>query len=191
MFEVEMKARVTNLHALHEFLSSNNFEKKTYETIDYYFKHPCRDFIPRDEELRVRIEKENNIPRILVTYKGSSLSKDRSAREEIEIPVTSIGIIKLLMGLGFEIDLVKRKKGFIFSKKDLKISVCEVSGILQRKLINLGHFVEVEKLVKRKEDINHAREEILNILRSLPGVGGIETKYYTELVKELAEKTHI
>jgi len=185
MYEVEVKARVINPSSVSEYLKQRGFSERKFEVKDYYFNHPCRDFAKSDEELRLRIEKDGSHTRILLTYKGPSLRGDRSIREEIEIPINSMDLVKILKKLGFLVDLVKEKRGIVFQKGKLKVYLCRVSGFYRGKHIDLGYFVEVEMLAKTNSELKEARKEVINFLANLPGIGNIEQRYYTEMIKEI------
>jgi len=187
MFEVELKAKVSSIEELYEYLVKElGFSAVEYVAEDYYFDHPCRDFEKSDEELRVRLEKKGAGSRVVLTYKGAVIIKDRSAREEIEASVTS-DIIRILNKLGFSTRAFKRKTGWFIEGDDIEIVLCSVRGVYGNKALCLGDYIEVELRVDSREKVSEARKKVQEFLEKLPGIIEIDTEYYMEKMKKLAE----
>ncbi len=188
MFEVELKARISSISELYNYLVKQlGFRAIKYSAEDHYFNHPCRDFAESDEELRVRIEKKGSESDVVLTYKGSMILDDRSAREEIEVR-TGRKIIKILSNLGFTIDAFKRKSGWFLWRDDIEVVLCSVQGVYRNKAFSLGNYVEVEIKVKSREEIKEARKRIYDFLNKLPGIIEIDREYYLEKMRKLAKQ---
>lgn len=187
MFEIELKARITSIKELYEYLSKElGFSAVEYVAEDYYFYHPCQNFEKSDEELRVRRERKGSEEKIILTYKGPVIVEDRSAREEIEVN-TSDDIIVILNKLGFSTNAFKRKTGWFMKKNNIEIVLCSVQGVYSNKALFLGDYIEVELKVRSREEIPEAREKVKKFLEKLPGVIEIDTEYYLEKMKKLAK----
>lgn len=181
MLEVEIKARIDSWEKTFLYLTNIFTQKYKYFVKDIYFNHPCRDFKDTDEELRIRIEVIDDKNRVLMTYKGPRILEDRSVREEIEVEVNP-KIEEILRKLGFTDTLVKEKEGWLFIDNEFRVTLCKVKGSYLGKKVYVGSYIEVEILVKKIEEIEHARTKILEFLRKIPGVGDIDKEYYTEKI---------
>ena len=186
MYEVEVKAPVKNFEKAYNYLRKLATRVIRYHVSDTYLMHPCKDFSITDEELRIRSEKKDD-ERLILTYKGSSLCKDKTAREEIELEIPK-DFYKILTKLGFREYVKKEKVGWVFLINDFTITLCEVKGEYRGITVNLGYFVEVELLVREKRDIEKARKEVIEFIRKIPSVGNMDSEYYTEKIIKLAEK---
>jgi len=164
MFEVEIKAEVINLDNVLKFLTNSGFVVKKYFVKDIYLQHPCRDFSRTDEELRIRWQSIDDENVCVITYKGPSLSKDRSVREEIEIQINET-LYDILKRLGFRDIIEKEKQGWLLEKGNIKISLINVRGRYMGKEVNLGNFIEIEIIVSNKRDINNAKARIMELYK--------------------------
>ena len=100
---------------------------------DYYYSHPCRDFLATDEALRIRVPTQGK-PRI--TYKGPRLP-GAGLKERMEIEVEAPPELqRILEALGFYPTLTVRKTRSYYRLGKAKITLDEVEG--------LGCFIEVE-----------------------------------------------
>ncbi len=188
MFEVELKARISSISELYNYLVKQlGFRAVKYVAEDNYFNHPCRDFGESDEELRVRLEKKGAESNVVLTYKGAMISDDRTAREELEVNVSG-DITRVLSKLGFSVSAFKRKNGWFLWRDDIEVVLCSVQGVYKNKAFSLGNYIEVEIRVRTREEIPEARKRIIEFLNELPGVIEIDTEYYIEKMKKLAEK---
>ena len=140
---------------------------------DYYFQHPCRDFMKTDEALRVR----KAMNRIELTYKGPKISSLTKSRVEVNVGVGDLdSIIALLEKLGFKKAFIVRKhrKKYILSD-EIKISIDVVES--------LGSFIEIE-VSSRRYRLHEAEEKVLDVARSLGLKGKPIIKSYLELLLE-------
>ncbi len=140
---------------------------------DYYFQHPCRDFMKTDEALRVR----KNRNRIELTYKGPKISSLTKSRVEINVGVEDLdSIIALLEKLGF-------KKVFIVKKYRKKYRLSDEIRISVDVVEDLGSFIEIEVSSERSK-FREAEKKVLVIARSLGLKGKPIIKSYLELLLE-------
>ncbi len=174
MIEVEAKYEVKDLEDIERKLLVLGavYIGEEYEE-DYYFQHPCRDFMKTDEALRVR----KTMNRIELTYKGPKMSSLIKSRVEINVGVEDLdSIIALLEKLGF-------KKVFIVKKYRKKYRLSEEVKISVDVVENLGSFIEIEVSSKRSE-FREAEKKVLAIARSLGLEGKPIIKSYLELLLE-------
>ncbi len=187
LFEVEYKAYVENIEKLKDYLNKKGFKGKKIDFWDYYFDHPCRSFEESDEELRVRVDHAEG--KTIVTYKGPSKLEDRSYKEELETIVLGKEIfIRILNKLSFECKIAKRKVGWLLTNGNIEVTLVSVYGLYMDRELWVGDFVEVEIKVSSEDDVPMARKNVLDFIKSLPFTGEIETKYYTELIKEKIDR---
>ncbi len=186
MLEVELKVKVIDHEKLLSFLKNESFEIKEIDIEDIYFEHPCRDLVKNEEEIRVRLDKINNV--IYLTYKSPLKKGNRMFREELEIKVDNLELVDLLKKLGFQEKLRKIKKGWCARKKEFKLDLVKVKGILNDVTVDLGYFLEIEILVSETSSADRARDKILDLVSKIPYVGSIESKFYTELIFEKANR---
>ncbi len=143
---------------------------------DIYFNYSkdlraIRDFVKRDEALRLR--KEDGKARL--TYKGPREGGKVKAREEIEVSVDDPNaMIAILERVGFEVaaSVVKRRVEFTSKEGNVKVCLDEVK--------DLGTFLEVEV-------INGSEEDVLKIVEQL-GLKGRQllAKSYLEMLLGLS-----
>jgi len=186
MFEVELKVKVIDHEKLLSFLKKEGFSLEEVSLEDIYFEHPCRDLVKNEEEVRVRFDKIHNI--IYLTYKSPLRKGNRLFREELEVRVNNLELISILKKLGFKEKLRKLKRGWRAKKKEFKLDLVEVTGILDNTYVNLGYYLEVEILTSETNNVNEAKDKILDLVDRIPYIGSIENKFYTELILEKAKK---
>jgi adenylate cyclase, class 2 len=139
---------------------------------DTYLRHPSRDFRVTDEALRIR--EINGQP--FVTYKGPKLEGPIKIRPEIELPLvlgTCDDWLKIWIHLGFQTVLQVHKQRDVFQflhfERALTITLDEVHG--------LGCFVEIERVLHSKSEIDLAQQDIQQVA-SLLGLQEIERRSY-------------
>ena len=182
MLEVEVKYRIDNANDIRRKL--NSLGASLVETVierDYYFQHPCRDFKATDEALRIRLSKN----KCTLTYKGPRISGKAKVREELSVELANFkSISAILSRLGFKPIALVVKKREIYSYKDFKISIDEVT--------DLGTFIEIEYTGQvGQENYNQALENIKQLIKELGISGPCILKSYLELILEKLAKTDI
>ncbi len=168
MIEVELKAKISNIDEISNFLLKLGARlNKEIEEFDEYFQHPCRDFTKTDEAFRIR--KISSEDKYRITYKGPKINTISKTREEIELRIDDIkGFTKILDRLGFKSVGKVEKKRKSYQLNEITISLDTVKG--------LGNFIEMEILVKNKDEINSK----LNILFSFGEKIGIKKEDYIQ-----------
>lgn len=169
--EAEVKIEVDNLEAVERQLVSIGAELKNSEKqVDLYYNHPCRDYSVTDEALRLRRRilaktgHENtdleDFPIIEITYKGPKLDKTTKTRVESSVGVDSLENAKsILSSLGF-IEVASIEKQRIFYRYgDLTIGLDNV--------LDVGCFVEIERMVTEADLVEAARKELLDLVERI------------------------
>ncbi|MDR0561587.1 MAG: class IV adenylate cyclase [Spirochaetaceae bacterium] len=185
--EIELKAHVEDREALKSAAASFARFSGSFEKEDVYWYGP--GMIPKSG-LRIRQETDTDpqgaVARSLaVTYKIKETRNGIEVNDEREFTVSDIGNFEeLLRRLGLAPGTRKRKRGWSWDYEGIAIELAEISG--------LGWFAELEILADndRPDTVAHARSRLLTLLRRL-GIGEdkIETRYYTEMLRSLQEKT--
>ncbi|MFW3147337.1 MAG: class IV adenylate cyclase [Thermoplasmatota archaeon] len=143
---------------------------------DIYLSHPSRDFKETDEAFRIRKERRDDRPFVLMTYKGPKLSERSKSRFEKEVALQggdcADDILELLVKLGFSKVLEVKKSRTFLDLGDVKLSIDEVEG--------LGLFLEAEV---RSEDIRGSEDELFELMGRLE-VREFERRSYLELLLE-------
>ncbi len=174
MIEVEAKYRINDIkHVEKKILDLGAiYVGEEYEE-DYYFQHPCRDFMKTDEALRIR--KTTN--KVEMTYKGPKISNLTKSRVEINVGIEDLdSAIELLERLGFKkVFVVKKHRRKYKLSNNVKISIDIVE--------DLGSFIEIE-VATEKHKFHEAEEKVLNIAKSLGLKGKPIIKSYLELLLE-------
>ncbi len=166
MIEVELKVSIDRKD-IPKF--KDNLEKLGFKLVkrqieeDLYFNGIDRDFRKTDEALRVRktvnLDDDKDIS-YKITYKGPKLDKISKTREEIEVSVDDYnGAIEIFKKLGLKPVRPIKKKRELYKNKDITISIDDVTSV--------GTFVEFEKVVSNKDETESARNELLNLMKSL------------------------
>ncbi len=179
MFEVEQKFWVDDLNSLEDRLRSlGAVEGPTEQHADEYFNHPSRDFSETKEALRIR--RINHVAHI--TYKGTKLPGTVKARLEMEwclAPGDHDGTLtaKLWTTLGFRSVAIVHKSRRVFRcdtlGQGLSITIDLVDGV--------GQFSEVELVVSREDEIEAARDRIIDASKQL-GLSRTEPRSYLNLL---------
>jgi len=173
--EVEVKYQVNDLKEIEYHLMGWN--AKLVEMViqrDHYFNHPARDFAQTDEAFRIREEGTE----VLLTYKGPKFDKKSKTRKEIEIKIPNTEqMFELLDSLGFRKVHVVSKERKIYVLNDIHWSLDLVDS--------LGSFIELEKIVSTKDEVDSALIAIFEAVESL-GLKPKDTirKSYMELLLE-------
>ncbi len=151
--------------AIKEYLEKNCKYEDTYNQIDVYLVHPCKDFLTSDEAFRIRLE--NN--KCFLTYKGPREKGLTKKRIEIEVEVKNCEKTMELLGkLGFN--------EFIKVKKTRKKYDCNNLMLLFDEVNGLGNYVEIEAKNKIGE------KELNRLIRELKLENDIVKETYLELL---------
>ncbi len=169
-YEVEVKLPIKTEEAIIEALHKLGAVKTNTETqIDVYFDHPCRSFQETDEALRIRsrevVIKHEDHPSIPpqkteMTYKGPKIDKSTKTRLEISLVIDNISSAKtILEELGFRNVATVEKMRSFFTYEDIVLSIDSV--------VQVGLFLELEKVVDSEDQIPAVKEEIFTIIEKL------------------------
>ncbi|ASJ16150.1 adenylate cyclase [Thermococcus chitonophagus] len=178
MYEVELKGYATD-EIFERVREKFGFMRREIHE-DIYYQHPCRDFSKTDEALRIRIKRFNGHFEAFLTYKGPKIDPRSKTRLEIEVEIDDVDkYSQLLEALGFKevLTIVKTREKY-YVDKGITITLDDVEG--------LGKFIEIETLVKEKDEIPGAVERLERILKEL-GVERFERKSYLELLLEASQ----
>lgn len=187
--EIELKAHVENPEGLEKQLSGLGESLGTYEKDDTYW-FPVKNGVSGLPASGVRVRREKTVdPRgqargnTFVTYKIKELRGNIEVNDEREFEVSQGEIFgDLLLRLGLEPAMGKRKRGRAWQCGEIRAELSEVEG--------LGRFLELE-IVTEKEGpgvIDESRKRLLEMLADLDiPPGRIETRPYTEMLRA---KTH-
>jgi len=180
MIEVESKIAVSEKEIRYireEVRKIGKFERKQKKIDDYYTLENLKNYPKKS----LRIRKINK--GYTVNFKQRiCYEKGTHSKKEVEFHVDDIsGFLALIDDFGFKKWLRKEKESEIYHvKENLHIEINHVKS--------LGWFLEIEALVKRKEEIKKAEKEIEKI-RMLLGLNkrkAIKEGY----TKQLWEKFH-
>ncbi|MDR2782243.1 MAG: CYTH domain-containing protein [Treponema sp.] len=198
MVEIELKARVDDPQKTKAAISSFARYSKAFVKEDAYWRPREQDSALPASGIRIRRETEYTgraagdsprVERIVVTYKTKEVRDCIEVNNEREFSISEDGDEKpfeqLLAAFGLQIAVCKRKTGWAWlfeeARPPVTIELSEVAG--------LGWFVELEILSECNDEktIAAARRRLLACLDKT-GVGqdNIETRYYTDMLREKA-----
>jgi len=150
---------------IQEYLEKNCKYIGTYQQLDTYLVHPCKDFLTSDEAFRVRWENK----KCFLTYKGPREKGLTKKRIEIEVAVENCDrTLELLSRLGF--------REFVKIQKKREKYDCNNIVLLFDKVKDLGEFVEIEAKNRIGE------EEIYRLIKELKLEDSIVKETYLELL---------
>ncbi len=185
-FEVELKAGIRNPGEVEKRIKKIAKHVETYTTEDTYFTYASRKGY-QDERFRLRLMKGKAV----VTAKERKSARGVEANLEYEFEVDNAQAFRdflRLFGFRVLIEKTKRVKKFRYvssgkKKKDWRVSI-ELNHVR-----GLGHFVEIEALVRDAGDVSEARLLILEILDRL-GIprSRIELTPYTRMLYDRKHK---
>ena len=145
---------------------------------DTYLRHPSRDFRATDEALRIR--EINGEP--FITYKGPRLAGPIKIRPEIELPMVSGTMddwLKIWGHLGFVVAFTVPKNREVYTLAHCSRSVTITLDHVE----SIGYFVEIERIVSEKSEIELAQQDIQEI-GSLLHLSQVEPRSYLGLLLE-------
>jgi len=168
--EVEVKIPIENRKSVEEALHRIGAQRLNSETqVDVYFDHPVRAFQETDEALRLRSrhpdvegdEPDNTIPSPYeLTYKGPKLESRSKSRVELSVHISNIDSARsILESLGFKHVATISKRRVFYTMDSITVSVDDVEDV--------GLFLELERLVTSRGDMNPALDTIFNLVERL------------------------
>ena len=169
MVEVEAKVRLSKRDHDRLAKSIQNFAKPLGKTlkVDRYYGNGTFDLRIREEDGRA-----------VLTFKVRRRERGIETNEESEIPIgRAAPWDRMLRKNGFPLRARKRKRCQAFQDGKFRIELNTVTG--------LGHFLEIECLVKGESEVAGARARLVALFRKLGfGPGDFERKLYLELLAE-------
>ena len=177
MIEVEVKAHVTDFKPIVVKLSQIGAQKvKSEHQEDVYFNAPHRDFAQTDEALRIRKVIQDDVTKMVLTYKGAKIDETSKTRKEIEVNVEDLENTSLILeNLGFWPVRTVEKDRNTYNVNEFIISL--------DKVYEVGNFVEIEKSLQEGEDFQDSVDEIFNLYQKLGIKDGFERRSYLELLE--------
>jgi adenylate cyclase class 2 len=169
-FEVEVKIPLEETEQLEAALLEIGARKLNTETqVDAYFDHPCRSFPETDEAIRIRSRQPHSDdyqvvpddrPLAEMTYKGPKVDPLSKTRVELSVGLDDSREAELILTqLGFKSIAEVTKIRSFYSMRDITISIDDV--------IDVGIFLELERVVEHEAQIASAREDIFEVVREL------------------------
>ena len=161
MLEIEQKYRLRDMAATRRRLADLNFRLSAEEDqVDWYLRHPSRDFAASGEALRIRQVNQE----LRVTYKGKKHDAAVKIRPEIELPLggSTDEWLRLWKLLGFEVvrDVRKHRDVFVHAENN---DLCVAVDVVEQ----LGDFAEIELLWPEDGDTSAAIEAIQSLATKL------------------------
>jgi len=188
--EFELKAHIANYGAMKDLLEKKanflwEFEKKdAYWTLVNSPMFPGPQFRLRREKLTFPDKSEKST--CLATYKTKEKMDGMEINNEKEFEVipasgqSENAFEEFLQAAGLKKGISKVKRGWAFSREDIKAELCEIES--------LGWFIELEILVDDDtpdtgDSVRENRDRLLKFLDSL-GVEreAIESRFYLEML---------
>ena len=174
--EVEVKIPIENRKSVETALHRIGAQQMNSETqVDAYFDHPARAFQETDEALRLRsrhpeaegAQKDNTIPTPYeLTYKGPKLESRSKSRVEHTVLISNIDSARLILeNLGFKHVATISKRRVFYTVDSITVSVDDVEDV--------GLFLELERIVTSRSDMNPALDMIFNLIERL----GLDSKH--------------
>lgn len=172
--EVELKAHVVDVAALHARLDAIGTRKRSYTKHDRYYGQT-----ERLAAARVRIRLDGNAA--ICTYKQKELSDGVEENRETEFTVSDADAFEyVLTQLGLRCVIEKHKTGASWIVDDVLVEVSTLNAI--------GDFVELEVILPdgaSRSEIAHARERLFALLERLElSRDQVEPRAYTEMIRE-------
>lgn len=163
----------------------------TESQIDTYFDHPCKSFWKTDEALRVRSREPHPDVHVWmpypgplkeITYKGPKIDSISKTRAEASLGIENeLDAELLLQHLGFkEVAKITKIRSF-YALDEITVSIDDVAGV--------GMFLELERVVQDKSDVELARNAIMALVKKLElDPSSSVRKSYLELYLESGSK---
>ena len=189
MTEIELKAHVQNRTELIQKLNSIAEYRGHFIRNDEYYGLRDKNGSLLKNKIRIRKEESDTAKKILLTYKHkeehSAGKTVMEVNDEKECELSDDEAVKcFLTDFGFELSLRKHKDVFLWSYEGISLELCTVPP--------LGDFLELELLSPEDtaeiREKSHKRLEELLLKCGIPSCN-IENRYYSDLLREEAEKT--
>jgi adenylate cyclase class 2 len=168
-YEVEVKVPIDDEKGImRTLLNAGGTQLNSEIQSDTYFDHPCRSFSQTDEAIRIRVrEPADNHPLISskhssieLTYKGPKIDKTTKTRVEYTSGISDVkATTSILHHIGFKHVATIKKHRTFFELDGITVSIDNVEGV--------GTFIELEIIADSKKEMQHARDRILSLVRSL------------------------
>lgn len=168
--EVEIKVELEDARGLEQSILERGGELVKRESqADLYLDHPQYSFADTDEALRIRTNRPKfpsieETPRVNrnheITYKGAKIDSHSKTRREISVSIDSAeNMHSILDAVGFTTIATVKKERTYFHLDEISLTIDSVDG--------LGLFLEVEKMIEDKGQIESARNELFQLLDEL------------------------
>ncbi len=165
--EIEVKFRVDfeRMRRRIESIGASFLREEIQE--DVYFS------VPLPELLRVR--RISNLGRAFLTYKRIVDPRRNEEFDELEVEVSDFDTtVEILKRLGYEEDVVVRKRRLVYRLGDVTFELSEVEG--------LGGFLDIEVI---SDDVEGAKRMIWEVAEKLGLTeDDVEPRLYQELIRE-------
>ena len=165
--EIEVKFRVDfeRMRRRIESIGASFLREEIQE--DVYFS------VPLPELLRVR--RISNLGRAFLTYKRIVDPGRNEEFDELEVEVSDFDTtVEILKRLGYEEDVVVRKRRLVYRLGDVTFELSEVEG--------LGGFLDIEVI---SDDVEGAKRMIWEVAEKLGLTeNDVEPRLYQELIRE-------
>ena len=165
--EIEVKFRVDfeRMRRRIESIGASFLREEIQE--DVYFS------VPLPELLRVR--RISNLGRAFLTYKRIVDPRRNEEFDELEVEVSDFDTtVEILKRLGYEEDVVVRKRRLVYRLGDVTFELSEVEG--------LGGFLDIEVI---SDDVEGAKRMIWEVAEKLGLTeNDVEPRLYQELIRE-------
>ena len=180
MIEVEIRAKIGNIDSVKEHLNLIDAQfVNNIEQIDRIFGHP--KFLDENTKiieggLSARIRGVNNVFKLEfkeIVRQGGGIEVSA------ELDDANEGI-ELLEKLDFEEAFVISKTRDIYKYNDFEIAIDQVK--------ELGSFIEIEKMVNSKEEINQARQDCIELLDKISSGAKITDEKYGDMMQNIINK---
>jgi adenylate cyclase, class 2 len=181
MIEVEIRARVKDIDSVKESLDKKGgqFVEKIKQ-VDRIFGHP--KFLDQEN----KIIEGGLIARIRQVNDKARLEFKEIVRQgggfEIETNLDNVDFaISLLEKLDFNEAFVVSKVRDVYKYNDFEIALDQVE--------QLGFFMEIEKMVSSREEIDKAREECVALLEEIVPGAEITNEKYGDMMQNIINKS--
>ncbi|WP_456365036.1 class IV adenylate cyclase [Thermococcus sp.] len=160
-FRVDFEAIREKIEALGADLSHEELQEDIYFSLPY----------PR----LLRVRNVPNLGRAFLTYKEVKDPGKNEEFDELEVEVSSFGTtVEILRRLGFEEDVLVRKRRLVYKIGDVTFELNDVEG--------LGSFLDIEVI---SDDVSEAKGKIWEVAKALGLTEkDVEPRLYQELMKE-------
>jgi adenylate cyclase class 2 len=194
--EIELKAHIQDFEGQKTVFSALGGPALAIEKADTYWIAPAgaekAAGRPFPSGIRIRKEKCGGEERVLVTYKTKENREGIEINDEREFAVSDEEPFReLLMRMGFEAGLRKRKQGWSWRIGGITAELCRIRGGVPHRAAerDLGWFAELEILTEDggEKSVGAARERLEALLEkaNIPKAA-VEARYYSEMLSDAA-----